>query len=61
MGNEMSTTEYEGPPELLEGRDIPSIAKYIKSDQCKNIFVMVCSFIMFREMFVLTPCSKEQV
>lgn len=41
MGNEVSTAEFEGPPELLEGRDIASLAKYIKSEQCRNVFVMV--------------------
>ncbi|EKM49560.1 uncharacterized protein PHACADRAFT_131245 [Phanerochaete carnosa HHB-10118-sp] len=41
MGNEQSQEEYEGLPEILEDRDIPSIAKYMKSDKCKNIFVMV--------------------
>ncbi|RPD62314.1 NAD-dependent deacetylase sirtuin-2 [Lentinus tigrinus ALCF2SS1-7] len=40
MGNEFSTP-YEGPTELLEGRDIPSIAKYMKSDLCKKVFVML--------------------
>ena len=25
----------------LEGKDIPSLAKYMKSDKCKNVFVMV--------------------
>ena len=42
MGNELSTA-YEGPPEILEGRDIPSIAKYMKSQGCKKVFVMVRS------------------
>ncbi|KAI0086449.1 DHS-like NAD/FAD-binding domain-containing protein, partial [Irpex rosettiformis] len=41
MGNEVSNVEYEGPPEVLKGRDIQSVAEYMKSDQCKNVFVMV--------------------
>ncbi|GJF00694.1 NAD-dependent deacetylase sirtuin-2 [Phanerochaete sordida] len=41
MGNEQSQGQHEGPPEVLEDRDIPSLAKYIKSDKCKNIFVMM--------------------
>lgn len=41
MGNEQSQGPYDGPPKVLEARDIPSIAKYIKSDKCKNIFVMM--------------------
>lgn len=41
MGNEVSNLEYEGPPEVLKGRDIQSVADYIKSDQCKNVFLMV--------------------
>ena len=32
---------YDGPTTVLEGRDIPSIAKYMKSPQCKRVFVMV--------------------
>lgn len=28
-------------PRILEGRDIPSVAKYVKSDQCKNIVFML--------------------
>lgn len=27
----------------LEARDLPSVAKYMKSDECQNIFVMVRS------------------
>ncbi|KIO29398.1 hypothetical protein M407DRAFT_242626 [Tulasnella calospora MUT 4182] len=30
-----------GDPIVLEGRDIPSIAKFLKSDECKNVFLMV--------------------
>ncbi|KIP08947.1 hypothetical protein PHLGIDRAFT_29303 [Phlebiopsis gigantea 11061_1 CR5-6] len=43
MGNEASSRpiDFEVPPEVLEGRDIRSLAKYIKSDECKNIFVML--------------------
>lgn len=26
---------------MLEGRDIPSVAKFLKSDECKNVFLMV--------------------
>lgn len=46
MGNEASSRsiDFEVPPEVLEGRDIRSLAKYIKSDECKNIFVMVCRY-----------------
>ncbi|KAI0345868.1 NAD-dependent deacetylase sirtuin-2 [Trametopsis cervina] len=41
MGNEVSTTKFEGPSEVLKGRDIKSLAQYIKSDDCKNIYLMV--------------------
>lgn len=41
MTNEQSTVDFEGPPELLEGRDIASVAEYIKSDECKNVYLMV--------------------
>ncbi|TFK89725.1 NAD-dependent deacetylase sirtuin-2 [Polyporus arcularius HHB13444] len=40
MGNEASTP-YEGSTEVLEGRDIPSIVKYMKSKKCKKVFVML--------------------
>ncbi|KAI0074023.1 NAD-dependent deacetylase sirtuin-2 [Panus rudis PR-1116 ss-1] len=39
MGQEQST--YEGPTEVLEARDLPSVAKYIKSGKCKKIYVML--------------------
>ena len=32
---------YDGPTTVLEGRDLSSIAKYMKSPQCKRVFVMV--------------------
>ncbi|EIN12789.1 NAD-dependent deacetylase sirtuin-2 [Punctularia strigosozonata HHB-11173 SS5] len=41
MGNQVSAEPYEGPPIILEGRDIPSLAKYIKSSACTNVFFMV--------------------
>lgn len=41
MGNEVSTVDYEGPPQVLKGRDISSLAKYIKSSECKNVYLMV--------------------
>ncbi|CDO77132.1 hypothetical protein BN946_scf184657.g7 [Trametes cinnabarina] len=40
MGNELSAP-YDGPPEVLEARDLPSIAKHIKSPQCRRVFVML--------------------
>ncbi|RDX42637.1 NAD-dependent deacetylase sirtuin-2 [Lentinus brumalis] len=40
MGNEASTP-YEGSTEVLKGRDIPSIVKYMKSKKCKKVFVML--------------------
>ena len=30
-------------PSTLEARDLRSVAKYMKSDECQNVFVMVCS------------------
>ncbi|CCM03508.1 uncharacterized protein FIBRA_05642 [Fibroporia radiculosa] len=39
MGAEQST--YEGPPEILEARDLSSVAKYMKSSECRNVFVML--------------------
>ncbi len=43
MGNELSFEAYEGPTEVLDARDIKSIAKYMKSDTCRTVFVMVRS------------------
>ena len=53
MGNELSTA-YEGPPEILESRDIPSIAKYMKSEQCKQVFVMVSEGMLGVNKFLTT-------
>ncbi|OBZ71190.1 NAD-dependent protein deacetylase hst2-1 [Grifola frondosa] len=39
MGAEQSV--LEGPPEVLEARDLASVAKYMKSEECKNVFVMI--------------------
>ncbi|KAH9936341.1 DHS-like NAD/FAD-binding domain-containing protein [Fomitopsis serialis] len=39
MGAEQS--KYEGPPEVLEARDLASVAKYMKSSACKNVFTML--------------------
>lgn len=47
MGNDQSTGNddiYEGSPQrsrTLEARDLRSVAKYMKSDECKNVFVML--------------------
>ncbi|KZT12086.1 NAD-dependent deacetylase sirtuin-2 [Laetiporus sulphureus 93-53] len=40
MGAEQSAI-YDGPPEILEARNLPSVAKYMKSEECKNIFIML--------------------
>ena len=39
MGQDES--QYQGFTQILEGRDIPSLVKYMKSDLCKNVIVMV--------------------
>ena len=39
---------YDGPTTVLEGRDLPSIAKYMKSPQCKRVFVMVSTVYLRR-------------
>lgn len=46
MGNELSAVDYDGPPKVLKGRDIPSLAEYIKSKQCENVFLMVSAMIV---------------
>ncbi|KAI0769023.1 DHS-like NAD/FAD-binding domain-containing protein [Trametes elegans] len=40
MGNDVSA-HHEGPPEVLEARDLKSVAKYIKSPQCRKVLVML--------------------
>ncbi|PIL22458.1 hypothetical protein GSI_15146 [Ganoderma sinense ZZ0214-1] len=40
MGNEQSAA-YEGPPEILDGRDVRAIVKYMKSRECRKVFVML--------------------
>ncbi|OSD07303.1 NAD-dependent deacetylase sirtuin-2 [Trametes coccinea BRFM310] len=40
MGNEQSAP-YDGPPEVLEAKDLPSIAKYMKSPACRRVCVML--------------------
>jgi hypothetical protein len=49
MGNEKSTSKDRPSNSLersctLEARDLPSVAKYMKSDECKNVFVLVSTF-----------------
>lgn len=31
----------ERSPKVLEGNDLQSLAKYMKSDSCRNVFLMV--------------------
>jgi NAD-dependent histone deacetylase SIR2 len=62
MGNELSERLMDSGPYILESRDIPSIAKYIKSEQCKKVFVMVsysvylCSLWYQAEFNVIAWC-----
>lgn len=58
MGAEQSKS-YEGSPELLEARDLASVAKYMKSSRCKNVFTMVSnrSFDMRSDLDV--PCLSD--
>lgn len=30
--------------QILDSLDLPGVAKYIKSDNCKQIFIMVCPY-----------------
>ncbi|EIW59108.1 NAD-dependent deacetylase sirtuin-2, partial [Trametes versicolor FP-101664 SS1] len=42
MGNDQShSAPHDGPPEVLKARDLPSIAKYMKSTECRKVFVML--------------------
>lgn len=52
MGAEHS--RWEGAPQTLEALDLKSVVKYMKSKQCKNIFVMVCILLIS-----VYPCIDE--
>ncbi|OJT08098.1 NAD-dependent protein deacetylase hst2-1 [Trametes pubescens] len=42
MGNDQSHAgPHDGPPEVLEERDLASVAKYMKSPECRRVFVML--------------------
>ena len=47
MGNEQSAP-YEGPTEVLDGRDVRAIVKYMKSRECRKVFVMVRHSLIVR-------------
>lgn len=53
MGNDQSAP-HEGPPEVLEARDLASIAKYMKSKRCRKVFVMVRYSIHLRALGTYT-------
>lgn len=41
----------EPPPKILEANDLQSLVKYMKSDSCLNVFLMVIpplSFMWFK-------------
>ena len=40
----MGRRDKTWPPKVLNARDVPSLANYIKSDKCKNVVLMVSSF-----------------
>lgn len=44
---------YDGPTKILESRDVAGIARYMESEQCKRIFVLVhpppCSDCVHRD------------
>ena len=49
MGNEESKSKKGlfsslERPHILEARDLVSVAKYIKSDECHNVYIMVSMF-----------------
>jgi len=49
MGNEESTSNKGlfsslERPQTLEARDLGSVAKYMKSDECNNVYIMVSMF-----------------
>ncbi|KAK7690070.1 hypothetical protein QCA50_006716 [Cerrena zonata] len=59
MGQTQSHTPYEGPPEILESKDLPSLAKFIKSNKCKRICVMVSApLLVFQTSDLLIQVGK---
>ena len=57
---------YDGPTAILEGRDIASVARYMKSPRCKQVFVMVrLDAVVFSLVCILmnveARCSLVQV
>jgi hypothetical protein len=34
-------SQHSRKPKVLKGKDIPSLAEYIKSEDCKNVILMV--------------------
>lgn len=56
MGAEQS--KYDGPPEVLEAKDLSSVAKYMKSAECRRVFVMVSCIA--RNWFPVTICPHKE-
>lgn len=42
-------------PKVLKGKDIPSLAEYIKSDECKNVILLVRWFASLQAQWSLKP------
>ena len=38
---------HEPSPKVLEARDLQSLVKYMKSDSCQNVFLMVITPLLF--------------
>lgn len=43
MGSKNSKNYKRPKPRTLDACDLESVAKYIASSKCKNVFLMVCS------------------
>ena len=43
---------HEHSPKILEANDLQSLAKYMKSDSCRNVFLMVIASLSFHVSFL---------
>jgi NAD-dependent histone deacetylase SIR2 len=43
---------HERSPKVLEANDLQSLAKYMKSDSCQNVFLMVIASLSFHVSYM---------
>lgn len=50
---------HELSPKVLEANDLQSLAKYMKSDSCRNVFLMVIASLLFRLLHEINTGSHS--